>query len=500
MNALDRFRKVPRRLKLHPLESLLWSVVALQLCFLPWALGTMHVWSQGISFGLGLAAFSLALLPRNYRGKYVDGPPFRFLPSRKLIHYPIFWMGLAVLGYILLQALNPAWVYRTNGRYWWLESVHFAKWLPSGMDTPFAKASPWRTLMVAATALMTVCAIWIGFTRRRALHALLVVLVLNGVAFAIVGIAEKLTGTKEILWFIPGKPDYFFAAIIYKNHAAEYLNLVLAATLGLALWHRDQSGRRLKRADPSAVFLLAALALFFADVFTTSRLGLMLGTAALLAGLAAYGLLLIVQRPAAGSPAPLLVTLSLLAVFLGLGLSQVDWSRLSERFRVLYAERRFSTSVANRIQARDATWDMFLAHPLKGWGAGGFRYGFPLFQEKYPKIYTHQVWDGQKLVPEHMSWEYAHNDYVQCLAEFGLLGGALIGAIGIYWIVQMVRHRYWSHPVGFAAVLAAGLTAIHCWADFQMHNPANLITLGAILAVASSWVSLERPAAANEPE
>ena len=498
MSTLDQFRRGPKRLKLHPLEKLLLWIVALHLCFLPWALGTMHVWSQGISFGLSLVAFILSLLPRNYRGEYVDGPPFRFHPSSKLFHFPVFWLGLAALVYILVQALNPSWVYRTNGLSWWLDPIHSVNWLPSGMDTPFGLSSPWRSLILAATALMTVCTIWIGFARRRALHALLVVLVLNGVAFAIVGIAQKLTQTKEILWFIAGKPDYFFATIIYKNHAAAYLNLILASAIGLALWQRHQAGQRLERADPSSVFLLAALTLFVADIFTTSRLGMMLGAAALLLGLGAYGVTLLKQRHTAGSPAPLLVTLGLLIVFLGLGLSQVDWSRLSERFKSLIADRHSSVSVINRVQARDATWDMFREHPIKGWGAGSYRFGFPHYQQKYPRISEEQVWNGQKLVSHRLFFEYAHNDYVQCLAEFGLLGSALIGGIAIYWIVRMARLRFWTHPIGCTAVIATGVTAVHCWADFQLHNPANLMTLGAILAIASNWVSFERPDPANE--
>ena len=35
----------------------------------------------------------------------------------------IFWLGLMFLLYILIQALNPAWEYVTDGRSWWLRGV-----------------------------------------------------------------------------------------------------------------------------------------------------------------------------------------------------------------------------------------------------------------------------------------------------------------------------------------------------------------------------------------
>lgn len=67
---LEHFRSDRRRLPLHPREKALLALVALHLCFLPWALGTMHVWSQLTSLGLGAAGMVLALIPRTYSGDY----------------------------------------------------------------------------------------------------------------------------------------------------------------------------------------------------------------------------------------------------------------------------------------------------------------------------------------------------------------------------------------------------------------------------------------------
>ena len=67
----------PMARRLHPLETALLAVVAAHLLFLPWALGTMHVWSQSISFGLSAMSSGLAPWPRNYPGLGDSGLPFR---------------------------------------------------------------------------------------------------------------------------------------------------------------------------------------------------------------------------------------------------------------------------------------------------------------------------------------------------------------------------------------------------------------------------------------
>ena len=152
-------------------------LVIATLVFMPWAIGSMHVWSQVIAAGLALAAFVAAL---------GTNPTASGHARRKLVRFPGFWAGLAVLGYVSIQALNPAWVYRANESYWWLEPVDAVVWLPSGMDTPFADFNQWRAIMVLAGVWSLVCAVWIGFRRRRPFQILAIALAANACLLSIV--------------------------------------------------------------------------------------------------------------------------------------------------------------------------------------------------------------------------------------------------------------------------------------------------------------------------
>jgi hypothetical protein len=166
-SQLEQFRAPLRRLRIHPFESLLLVVVAAHLIFLPWALGTMRPLAQWCSLVFSLVSIVIALLPREYGEEHTGGAPFRLIPLPKLLRFPIFWLGLALLGLVVLHALNPAWEYQTDGKNWWVRAIPHAEWLPTGVRAPFERWGPWRMLLIYSSAWLTVCAIWIGFTRRR---------------------------------------------------------------------------------------------------------------------------------------------------------------------------------------------------------------------------------------------------------------------------------------------------------------------------------------------
>ena len=176
---LDHFRAKTKRLKVHPTElSLLWVICA-HLVFLPWAIGGMPSWAQFISLGLALLGFIVALLPRNYREEHTGAASFRLIMWPKLIRFPLFWLGLALLGLIVVQALNPAWAYATDGKGWWMRGIPYTEWLPAGVAAPFSRWDAWRVLIVYSSIWLVLCAMWIGFTRRRSIQVLFLTLAFN---------------------------------------------------------------------------------------------------------------------------------------------------------------------------------------------------------------------------------------------------------------------------------------------------------------------------------
>jgi len=511
-NLIEQFRANTTRSKLHPAEKLLLGVVAGHLVFLPWALGTMHVWSQVTSFCLGLLGFGIALRPRpNFsRGDGFDElttgspsqdrrrprgtPPTRDAqtdrwqrPVRNLILFPLFWLGLAFLIYVLLQALNPAWEYCLAGGYWWLQKIDHIHWLPTGMRAPFAISNPWRNLMIYTDAWLLVNTLWIGFTRRRSLQILFTVLGCNAFALAVFGLVQKALHLELIFGFWKPPAGYFVSSFIYKNHAGAYFNLLLCLTIGLFFWYSYRSQRRLEKSSPGSVFVFFALAITVIIFFSGSR------TATLLMGITMLSVVGYYFWRKRQDKTDLMDNLSIwfplgcVLIFILVAIYSLDTGTIIDHLYQAAESAEVSGTGIRRVASR-ATLDMAEDNLVCGWGAGCYRYYFPVYQVRYPEL-ARDNGRGRRLY-----WEHAHNDYVETLAEVGLVGVSLLALLlgGSAWL--MIRARVWENPLALFATLGLVITAVHSAVDFNFQNPAILLTWCALVPAIILWAERDKRA------
>lgn len=466
---------------LHPLEIQLLCALGVQLVFLPWAFGTMHLWSQLVSLGLGAVAFVLALLPRRYDHDLTDGPAFVLKSWPRLVRFPLFWLGLGLLAIVAIQAVNPWWVWERNATQWWLRRATEISWLPAGIDAPSDRMNAWRQLAIFAAVWFTICAVWIGVTRRRSLQILLGLLVVNGMALAAVGFVQRMTNESKVLW-IQSFPDAVpFASFVYRNHGGAYLSLIAAVALALAVWHYYEGRRKLARSTPTTLWLLAAMLIFFAVLFSFSRGAIVSGGFFSVA--AAVAFLQIRASAAVPSTMPRLVTFMVVAVILGTvgwTIRRVDFSEITRRLGTL-SQYEKDDGYLSRAAARAAATEMLKDHWVRGVGAGGFRHLFPEYVRKHPAIYA----GGTQF------WEHAHIDWLEIPIELGAAGVAILfGALG--WIVVVWwRERGWRHPVGLMLLLGSGQALVHALIDFPFQNPAILTTWWVIVVIALRWVEID---------
>jgi O-antigen ligase len=448
----------------------------------------MHVWSQFISLGLAALAFILALPTRHYQDALAPRGNFRLIMWPKLLRFPLFWLGLFFLSYVLIQALNPAWVYIQKGNSWWLEPIDYIAWLPAGMTTPFADTNPWRELMIYGSAWLLTCALWVGITRRAAVQRLFTVVVINGALLALVGILQRVTHAQYILWGLKDATTAggFFATIIYKNHAGAYFNLVLMICIGLLYWHFAHAERSQQRASPAPVFAFGAILLGLAVLLSFSRAGTILMLAFML--IAFIGFVVRCALNADEDRNIWVTTLLCLgfASFIGLGAYFLKTDQAIDRLGQLIHDGKNDFSVSSRYQAREATLEMAKDNLITGWGAGSFRHYFPVYQRHYPEIY--KVPGNPTVV---MRWEFAHNDYVQLLAELGLIGAALILSMLIAMGLHFLQQKSYLQPHLMLILLGLLITTLHAWVDFQFHNPAILFLWCASIALLGRWAEFE---------
>ena len=481
-NPISRFRAKTLRLRIHPLEIALLVIISLHLIFIAWALGGMRLWTQQISFGLALTGFVIALLPRSYTEEHSGSTPFQLYSWPKLLRFPLFWLGLAFLGLITVQAFNPAWVYTLlpdKKGWWFMANAPHISWLPAGVSVPFNHgAGPARALLIYSSVWLTVCSAWIGFTRRRTLQFAFVVVAFNGLAVASLGLAQRFFPSTEMFWsFSPPSGAVFFASFIYKNHAAGYLNLTLAVACGLAGWFYFRGLRRLEKSSPTGVFIFLATAIAVSLLTSYARGStiVMLIFLSLTIGLFIYRQ---IKAPAEDRrPIVMAVLVIFFGVFLKTGVDALNtgqaWTRLTAAFNDT------DSSLRLRQVATEASVDMLQHHWLLGVGAGGFRYIFPIFLQKYPEISSVGF------------WEFAHNDWVQFPIEFGVPGILLILSMAGYLGLFMLKNRAWENPLCVSVLLGIGLTVGHARWEFLFYCPAILLTACVLLALTARWAEFE---------
>jgi putative inorganic carbon (HCO3(-)) transporter len=258
-----------------------------------------------------------------------------------------------------------------------------------------------------------------------------------------------------------------------RNHFAGLLELTLPFSLAYPLAFFRGNRRRSGIPAPDALKMSASWAiaavLFVGITFSLSRMGftsaifsmLVIGALALLTGLPAGGG---ASRAMKWAAIGLLVAL-LLTTFLFLPPDQ-----LVQRFARLSDE-------GDRVRADlwRETIELVRAYPIFGCGLGGYESAFPKYKVSGPL----------------MTDDFAHDDYLQFLAELGVIGAGIL----IVLVASTVRAAFrsalsasdpgvWSLALACAGSLGAIL--LHSVADFNLYIPANAMVVAWVAGIATS--------------
>jgi O-antigen ligase len=171
-----------------------------------------------------------------------------------------------------------------------------------------------------------------------------------------------------------------------------------------------------------------------------------------------------------------------LAVFLLLAGGLVSWlgvGRSLERFSSL---RQLEVTESRRAEMLHDSWRIFVDHPLGG-------IGFGALQEVFPRYET--LYDGNVV-------QHTHNDYVEALAETGIVGGFFGAAF-----LVLLAWGSWSRLVAAAdstdlayhigAVAACAGLLVHSLVDFNLHIPSNALIFLLQSALATSLLPSHWP-------
>jgi len=477
---------------------------ALTLAYTAWGFGGVIAWSLHIMVAGGLLTFALALLPlrgiRDPRSAIRDSEaPSSRIPHPapripKLFKFPGTYFASAFLIYLAIAALNPAWQIVSDERGWWLESMvpPLAAWLPTSVAAPYEPMNAWRIFNMHLAAFSLALGLYLGLTSRRTTQFVLWAFLANVTLMAAVAIVQKYAATDAVLWIYKSENPRFWGSFFYRNQGAAFLNWGIVTAGMLYFYHARRTRAEVRSGGPHflAFYLIGLIAV---------SIGLALSRGGILfAGIliAVFLVLLLLDFSLATFHFPLSAMLPVGVILMALvsaGAWQanraIDWQAIEERFGDIEATIQDADRDARMLSSK-LTWRMAHDALWTGWGAGSFRYAFPMYQQEmnelfYARNHRRRGWMGRKF------YRYAHNDVLQFLAEYGIIGCCLL-LLAIFSLLfhALVSIRHSPFAIFF---LLAGLAcaAAHAFLDFIFHSPSYWVALIAGIALVSRLAQME---------
>lgn len=289
-----------------------------------------------------------------------------------------------------------------------------------------------------------------AFRTRRDFSLLAWFLMLLCFAVSLQGITQHFTSSGDIYWTDAFNiQTAFFGPYVNRNHFAGFVELTLPTGLAMMAF-------RCVRREMLPLTALLTIIPISALVLSGSRAGI-LGFVLELAVLA----WLIRSRSAASWKAPRVIAAGAVAL---IALAVVAWVGAGlaiQRFSLLTVH---DVPLGRRTSMARGAAHIFRDYPLKGSGLGSL-------VDVYPRYET--VYDGRLV-------DHVHNDYMEGLAETGLLGG-LCGGFFLWELYRESRKAFEAQQAHLSLALhAAGIAAVagllfHSLVDFNLHISANAL-------------------------
>jgi len=452
------------------------------LIFAPLAFGAIHVWAYTV---VEIGVFFLLAL-------YLLDQMVSGCGRVEWVKTPVNWVLAALLVLIGLQMVPmPPWVVKFLSPLTYADKRQMLDVLAAAGDAG-AGTNGWMPLAyylhpVRIELLKTVAYIGMFFlvlntaTSRKRLDILVVVLISVGLFEALYAVYQNFSDIPRVWWWKSrvGGARYASGTYIVSNHFAGYMEMVLPLAMGWMMAqkkHTRRVGRKL-RGGRSAVQRAVG---WFAPESANPKM-LVLGFISVIMGV---GLLMSASRGGILSfGASMVVTAALFLkrqpyrkfgvgillfclVMVGYGLT-VGIDPALKKFE------RSEAGLTKRLTTSQSMMPMVGDYPAAGTGWGNFRYLYPRYAPDYDGVYT----SG-----------YSHDDWLEGVTDLGLPGGMLL--VSAFWLYAVKMIRLWfnrrdERALGIGAGVLTGLLSmgIHSFFDFNMHVPANPLTLAALLGI-----------------
>lgn len=430
----------------HWLDKTLMGLFLFLLAFTALAHGAVEPWSLALSSVTIVGLLLLWACQASWEKNWTIAIPAPF------------WPLLALLGWGVVQS------------YQWGDDA--SKPLTISLDAEATRAVVlWLgllliTILVAANLLL----------KRERWQSLQRFCTFFGLALALFALVQQATWNGRFYWWRTINTEEIsapFGPFVHHGHYAGYLELLLPIPLALLLVHR-------MRLEQKLLYGFAAAMMGVSVIASLARGGMLTLMAQL--GFLAVASYWVTQRQQVREYLPARASLLRAGGVIAMGMAivlGVLWigaepviNRLMHG-QVMSSAPQTETFFSNRGWIWRDTWTMFRANPITGVGLGAFESTFPQYSQG----------NGAVIV------NAAHNDYLQILAEGGLVGGAIMLWFVVAVLRSLVRAMKSRDSQAQALALGAGTGLIgilvHSIVDFNLQIPSHALLVLTLIALVS---------------
>ena len=465
-------RQRPRSRSTRPLEKLTLLHLAGLLLLATWFFGGgsetakrwISVWGS-LSVGLTLAGF--------VRQRRND--------LRPAVRFGWLWPLLAVNALVLVSCFNPSFsekVLEGESFLAFTGAVHSS--LPSTAHAATSLQHLWlfNALFLSAFNLTLL-------SRRSEVRAILLLASGNAALLAIFGTVQKLMSDGLFFGAVRSSNTRYFASFVYGNHWAAFAVLSVGVLGGLLFRYFS---RRDGSPDAQGRLVFAVMGLLLIAI-TPAIAGSRAGTLMMLALLLFFSARVLAgvvqerrdRHDSMGLPIAVVALCGLLAIGGSVWLGR---AAMEERLRDTQGQRGEMLS-GRRDLYRD-TWQLVTQQPVFGWGLGTYGKVFLLIRPR-PLEPNRQY---------ERSYADAHSDWLQALAEVGVVGTISLGLCALVPLSSLRRIRAKS-PLSGYSLLGCGLIVAYALVEFPFGNPAVVITWWTAFFAAVHYARLQEASRAE---
>jgi O-antigen ligase len=403
------------------------AVVGL-MYFAALAWGSNEDWAIGLisALGIGLLAFRLA----------ADA-------WKREVRVPRAWIYVPLLLFLAFSAFAPS----------------------------VEKSSTTKYLLLAASYVSIVALVHMGFRSRVAVRLLILSIFILGIFEGLYGLVQYF-GKINFIWDFSRAAGLGVASgtFINRNHYALLMNLCICSGFGVLFYvslkvsrGRPPSLRTVltsSELDKLIWIFLPLIMMGLALIFSMSRMGITamffsVG-AMMVAGQAAK------RKRAFAIALGLIVATWSVAAYAGLDLVLARFMHMVER-QNLYEDR---------LPLWQDAWKMIREHPVIGQGLGTFQWTFPAYETVGPDIPA----------------RYAHNDYLQALAEVGIIGLVLLlTALMLAYrtaLINLFRSKdSLARGIGMGTLGALTAVMMQEITDFGLYIPGVAVVVAVLVGI-----------------